>query len=472
MQVDLPRRPAAVVLAERQAERAGVAPDAGLAQRVADGHLVVRTVIDHQHGVVDVRVVAHGRVRRAVGLFVGVVRVLEALELETACRVAVGFPGDGVVHPALEVVQTGRVGVAARPERFTAHAPGVRRELAAGVALLGGNAEQLVSRPRVGAVVRRRTRCRLGLGGAVPARRAEERHRQAGCLVAGRRVRGEAQHLLLVGPSLRVREVVRVLAERCAARRVAGVDRVVQPAQAVRAVRTVLALLVVSRVVRPHRVEPVLQALRVVVVQRHALGLHLVPLADQQLKSRGDVRRVVRGDRDLLVVRLRVVGGVRLGMTGKSHAVGHLRDAVAAVGLVPVDVPVRRVGDVEAVVVADQRVAVLTGQGVAVGLPQVRLLTEDAEQDLHRHVCVRRTGQLRQLEHALRRVRADAVPVPVRGPGVVQVVLDRHVRRPLHLTRLGLHHLDLEVVARHRAHAVRVGRVLRRDGTRGRGLRD
>ncbi len=141
-----------------------------------------------------------------------------------------------------------------------------------------------------------------------------------------------------------------------------------------------------------------------------------------------------------------------------AHAVGDLADAVPAVRLVEVDVPVvAAVGvvDLAAVVVADQRVPRHARQRVSAGLPQVRLLGDDAQQDLDRDPAPSLEGE--RGEHLLRRPRGEPRLLPVRRACGLQVVDHRLVGRPLHLAGGGLVDLRMRVVARHRAGGGRLG---------------
>ncbi len=345
-----------------------------------------------------------------------------------AGRGAVGLPGARLVVPAFQVTAAARAGRLVQ----------VVLEQLAGVAGVGGVAE-LGDR---------------GLGrGAVGVGGPPRLHVAAVvAAVFGDGVRGPAHHLLGVGPVLRVARVgVAGLQKRWPVGRVAWVDRVVEPADAPRG--PVVEVGVEAGVVRPDRVEPVLDPRRVGVADPQSRVVGLVPLLLQDLQPGRDVGGIVQGDRALL--------GRRAERVAQEHPVGHLRDAVTAVGIGPVDGPGAR-GRVEVrpVEVGDQRVAGDALQRVAGRLPQVGLLGEDAEQDLRGHAPA--PGQGDGWEHALRRPGGEAGLLPVLRPADGERALHGQVGGPLHLPPVRLVHLRARVVARDGAGAAAVHRVRQR----------
>ncbi len=230
--------------------------------------------------------------------------------------------------------------------------------------------------------------------------------------------------------------------ERVAVRRVEGIGGVVVPAEAPVAVLRFVGAGIEAEVVIPQRGEPVLDPGRVVVVERDLLVrlVDLVPLVGEDVQGGGDVHGVVQGDRALLG---RGQGDfVLLLMSCEPHSVGDLSHAVAAVGLVPVDLPV--VGGVVALVpvepcVGGEWVTHLAGYRARLRLPQIGFLGHHAQQDVRRNAPA--SGQLRTREEALRIDRAQsqlATPVALFDPVGTEFAPHGHVHRPLDLIRSGL----------------------------------
>ena len=170
-------------------------------------------------------------------------------------------------------------------------------------------------------------------------------------------------------------------------------------------------------------------------------------------------------------------------MPSEPHPVGDLSDTVAAIRTGKVDRPKSRItlrDVVSAVEIADERVTQLTGRRVAIRLPQVRLLCENPENHLSRNVAT--ASEARQREHPLRGESRTTEVGQVRRAGGREMAQDRHINRPLDLTRLRLQNLIRWVVPRNRASAFALNGICRgthrahqrsrSQGPRRRGVRD